>query len=118
MKTRTLAARSVTLVVALALPGAVLAQDRQSMDVRTMTVHYADLNIATASGATTLYHRIIGAARNVCGEEGYELDLDARRSWDDCFRSAVNDAVEKVHSPLLTAVHHKSTPSVSAMLSR
>ena len=118
MKTRTSVARSVAFVAALALPGAVLAQDRPSMNLATMTVHYADLNISTASGATTLYHRILGAARSVCGEESYELDLDARRSWDDCFRSAVNDAVEKVHSPLLTAVHHKSTPSVSAMLSR
>ena len=118
MKTRTLVGRSVSLVTALALSGGVLAQDRQSMDLRTMTVHYADLNLSTASGATTLYHRILGAARSVCGEEGYELDLDARRSWDDCFHAAVNDAVEKVHSPLLTAVHHKSTPSVSAMLSR
>jgi UrcA family protein len=118
MKTRTLVGRSVTLVAALALSGAALAQDRHSMDVRTMTVRYADLNISTASGATTLYHRILGAARSVCGEEGSELDLEARHTWDDCFRSAVNDAVEKVHSPLLTAVHHKSTPSVSAMLSR
>ena len=113
MKTRTLVARSVTFVAALAFSGAVLGQD-----LRTMTVHYADLNISTASGATTLYHRILGAARSVCGEEGSELDLEARHTWDDCFRSAVNDAVEKVHSPLLTAVHHKSTPSVSAMLSR
>lgn len=114
MKIRKLVARSVTFVAAVTLSGTVLAQGRQ------MTVHYADLNISTASGATTLYHRIVGAARSVCGEEPYEPDIDARRNWNDCFRTAVNDAVESVHSPLLTAVHNKSTPHapVAAMLSR
>ena len=118
MKTRTSVTRLVTFVAALALPGAVLAQDRQSMNFRTMTVHYADLNISTPAGATTLYRRILDAGRDVCGEEGY--GLDERRNWQDCFRAAVNDAVEKVHSPVLNAVHHNSTPHapVSAMLSR
>ena len=118
MKIRTLVARSVTFVAALAVSGAVLAQDPQNMNVRTMTVHYADLNISTDTGATTLYRRILGAANSVCGEEGY--GLDERRNWQDCFRAAVNDAVEKVHSPVLNAVHHKSAPHapVSAMLSR
>jgi hypothetical protein len=49
-------------------------------------------------------------AHTVCGEEGHEIGLDARRFWLGCFHGAVNDAVEKVHSPLLNTVHRNSNP--------
>jgi UrcA family protein len=118
MKTRTWVARpvacSVAFATAVALAGSVLAQERQGVSVRTMTVHYGDLDISNTAGATTLYHRILGAARTVCGEEGYEIGVDARRFWNTCFHGAVNDAVAKVHSPLLNAVHLKSTPESPA----
>jgi UrcA family protein len=122
MRTRTWVARrvacSAAFVTAAALAGSVLAQQPPGVSVKTMTVHYGDLNISTPAGATTLYHRILGAARTVCGEEGYEIGVDARRFWRGCFHAAVNDAVARVHSPLLNAVHRKSNPEtpVTAML--
>jgi UrcA family protein len=113
-------AGTVAFVTAVALAGTVLAQDRHDSSVRTTTVHYSDLDLSTTAGAMTLYQRIRGAARMVCGEEGYGPGVDAWLEWKGCFQSAVNDAVEKVHSPLLKTVHQRSAPEapVAAMLRR
>ena len=109
------------LVPALALAcvtGTALAQDPYG---KVMTVHYSDLNLATTAGATTLYGRIVGAAHYVCGEEGYPNGIDMQNYWNACFKTAVNDAVTKVHSPLLTQIANKErakAASVTAMLRR
>jgi UrcA family protein len=125
MNTRRLVARrlacSLASLTALALAGSALAQERQDMSVKSMTVHFGDLNMSTTAGATALYQRIRGAARMVCGaEDAYERGLYARLYWHRCYESAVNDAVDKVHSPLLEAVHRQSTPETpnTAMLRR
>jgi UrcA family protein len=113
-------AGAVAFVTAVALAGTVLAQERHDSSATTTTVRYSDLDLSTTAGAMTLYQRIRGAARMVCGEQGYELGIDAWREWNGCFQGAVNDAVEKVHSPLLNTVYHRSKPEapapVSAML--
>jgi UrcA family protein len=112
---------SAALVTAVALADGAFAQEQQGVNVRTVTVRFGDLDLSTTAGAQTLYQRIRGAARAVCGEEGdYDLGLDSRHYWNSCFQSAVNGAVEKVHSPLLRAVHRQRTLAApdTAMLSR
>ncbi len=86
--------------------------------LRTMTVTYRDLNLSTVAGATTLYQRIKGAARSVCGEEGRRFD--EQRQWMSCYRGAIAGAVATVHSPLLTVVHsgESNESGVTAMLTR
>src|ERR1700730_16872710 len=79
-----------------------LASNRAN-GLRTMTVTYRDLNLSTVAGATTLYQRIKGAARSVCGDEGRRFD--EQRQWKSCYRGAIAGAVATVHSPLLTAVY-------------
>lgn len=69
----------------------------------SVTVKYNDLNLETLAGARTLYGRISAAARNVCGYEGRSFTDQA--FWNGCYRGAIADAVAKVGSPLLTAVH-------------
>jgi UrcA family protein len=111
---------SAALLTAVALAGNAFAQ-QQDVNVRTVTVRFGDLDLSTPAGAKTLYQRIRGAARTVCGEEqDYELGLDTRHYWNNCFKSAVSGAVDKVHSPLLQAVHRQSTPAApdTAMLHR
>jgi UrcA family protein len=96
--------------------GTALAQDPSG---RVMTVRYSDLNLSTTAGATTLYQRILGAAHYVCGEEGYPDGIDMQNYYNGCFKAAVNDAVTKVHSPLLTQIASKErnkTAPVTAML--
>ena len=85
---------------------------------RTMTVTYRDLNLSTVAGATTLYQRIKGAARLVCGDEGRRFD--EQRQWKSCYRGAIAGAVATVHIPLLSAVHssENNESAVTAMLTR
>jgi len=68
-----------------------------------ITVKYADLDLNTVSGARALYGRISSAARTVCGYRGTHLTDQA--FWQSCYKGAVADAVSKVNSPMLTAVH-------------
>jgi UrcA family protein len=85
-------------------------------DARSITVSFRDLDLSNIAGATTLYHRIQQAARQVCGRAA--SDLYEQIAWTTCYRNSTADAVRKVNSPLLTAVHTGRSPAVTAMLSK
>ena len=63
-----------------------------------MTVQYGDLSVSTLAGATTLYRRIEGAARYVCGIAG--RSFAEQRDWNRCYERAVADAIATVNSPV------------------
>ena len=104
--------RTFALVSALAVLGAspTLADETS----RSIKVSYSDLDLTTQAGAATLYSRIRGAARQVCGYEG--VTYAETSSWRRCFSDAVGNAVAKVNSPQLTALHQGKSPAVIAML--
>ena len=80
------------------------------------TVRFADLNIATPSGAHVLYMRILAAAQVVCSYYPFATDGDKAR----CVRDAIADAVTKIDQPELSAVYnakHK-TPLKSSLVSQ
>jgi UrcA family protein len=84
----------------------------------SMTVSFRDLNLSSIAGATTLYHRIQSAAKQVCGYAPGE-DLILRAAWQACYHNATADAVRKVNNPLLTALHAgRSSPATTAMISK
>ena len=91
------------LALAAALAGVAQAQDFDAHDVHAVRVKYADLDLSTLAGASTLYRRISGAARFVCGDK--ERGIEGRRMWESCVRATVTDAVTAVHSPVLTTLH-------------
>jgi UrcA family protein len=91
--------RPFALAVVLGLLGSAQALASVPPSVK---VNYADLNLSTQAGAQTLYNRIAGAARTVCGFPGSTL-LD-QSIWKACYRDAISEAVAKVNSPLLTAI--------------
>ncbi|MBV8340896.1 MAG: UrcA family protein [Gammaproteobacteria bacterium] len=62
--------------------------------VRSVRVSYRDLNLATPEGAGTLYRRIRGAARTVCGDAGRSL-LE-QGLWTSCYNGAIARAVATV----------------------
>jgi len=86
---------------------------------RSVTVSFRDLDLTTVAGASTLYQRLKNAAQSVCdqpriGTEGY-------RVWHACYQTALSDAVAKVNSPLLLAMHlgHGKVPdTATAMLAK
>jgi len=85
-------------------------------DVRSVTVSFRDLDLSKPEGARALYGRIQSAAKQVCGYAG--RDLIDQNIWRSCYRNAVADAVGRVNSPLLTAMHNGRPPAVTAMLAK
>ena len=77
--------------------GAASAADASSV---TLIVKYADLDIATPSGARVLYRRIEAAAQAACRYYLFETEEDSAR----CVRDAIASTVTKVNQPALTAV--------------
>jgi len=98
---KTLRGLCLAATALVALVGA--AQADETYGVHKVTVHYADLNLNTEAGAETLYHRIGGAARFVCGDEG--RSLTEQHQWQQCYHDSVDHAVDTVHSPLLTSLN-------------
>jgi UrcA family protein len=72
---------------------------------RSVKVSYADLDIADAAGARTLYARIKAAAREACGPEPARLDLRDTAGYNACHEQAVAQAVNRVGSDQLHALH-------------
>lgn len=105
MKKSAIVLGAALVAVSLSAPQLATAGD---IVTKSATVTYADLNLSSPAGAKTLYGRIRTAARKVCtvnGESPYEFqNLDKRR----CIRSAIDQAVMKVDSPVLVAMHAAS----------
>jgi UrcA family protein len=98
--TLVLAAGAVTLLVGAANIASAASVD----EVRSVNVRYDDILINTELGNTVLYRRIVSAAVQVCGSPDIR-DLDAIAATKTCQRTAVERAVESVHSQLLTAFY-------------
>ena len=78
---------------------AVSAADPSSASIN---VKYADLNIASPSGALVLYERIRAAAQSACNYFWFKTDADEAR----CVQNTIAKAVAKVDQPALSAVYN------------
>lgn len=76
----------------------------QSEDVPSVTVRYADLDLGSAAGVNTLYHRISNAAKAVCPNPDIR-DLNALTAAEHCQDQAIARAVQQVNNPKLAVVH-------------
>jgi len=82
---------ATTILAALAFCfSAVSAADPSSASV---TVKYADLNIASPSGALVLYGRVRAAAQSACSYFWFKTDADEAR----CVHNTIANAVAKVN---------------------
>jgi UrcA family protein len=78
----------------------------------SMRVHYSDLDLSRPEGAQKLYRRIEFAARLVCDSYASN-ELERRKVYLKCYSKAVNEAVRKVGSDKLTAIHLGHTRLIS-----
>ncbi len=120
---------------AISLQGAFAATQPDA--ARSTAVSYADLDLSSPAGIRTFYRRIQQAAREVCNASDPIMRLylqverasggrsrsTARRQrqhapflvlrchdcHDDCYRRTVADAVARMNSPMLTALHRVET---------
>ena len=78
---------------------AVSAADPSSASI---TVKYADLDLASPSGARVLYERVRAAAQSACNYFWFKTDADEAR----CVQNTIANAVTKVNQPALSAVYN------------
>jgi UrcA family protein len=76
----------------------------QAEDVRKVEVAYGDLDLARSEHANALYWRIQRAARDVC-ESTVTPASRALLIERKCVGKAVDEAVQRVDNPNLTAVY-------------
>jgi UrcA family protein len=67
-------------------------------------IHYKRVDVQTAQGAATMYSHIRMAALNVCEPDNLAV-LRSGRQVHACVDATVNDAVQAVDSPALTAIY-------------
>jgi UrcA family protein len=108
MNTSTKASRilAVTIFTALTSSIAAVSFASDSPDALQVKVKYADLNVSTISGATSLYNRIRGAADSVCNpfRPLNPGDLAARKAFTACMHKAMSNAINEVNEPALFTV--------------
>lgn len=80
------------------------------MKVRSVTIRYAELDLAKPQGVEALYIRIGGAARRVCRADSF-LRLRDRLNRNNCYQDAIGRAVKQVNLPTLTALHEAKVGS-------
>lgn len=107
-------------LIAVAIFGAIAssfsaasAADPSSVSI---TVKYADLNIASPSGARVLYERIRAAAQAGCRYYLFATEEDEAR----CVHNAIAGAVTKINQPALSAVFDAKfgTPGRTTLVSQ
>jgi UrcA family protein len=84
-----------------------------SAQVLTKTVSYDARTLNSEQGARTLYARLRSAAQEVCSPPEAR-ELNRRQVWQSCVDNSVESAVLKVNSPLVSAVHNKTTLRAAA----
>ena len=67
-------------------------------------VHYNNAELQSQQGAATVYSRIHMAALNVCEPANLAM-LRSARQVHACIDATVDDAVQAIDSPALTAIH-------------
>ena len=100
---KTVAALAATAMLTAGLPS--LAQAFVQDDVRSETVRFDDLNLATTAGLQALYVRIQNAARDVCGQAAFTGTRVASAAWRDCVSDSVHHAVLAINNPSLTTYY-------------
>jgi UrcA family protein len=75
-----------------------------AVELPSVTVRYADLNLNTPAGVEALYARLRTAARSVC-EVGERRALNEAMVSKDCYRDVLAAAVTNANLPTLTALH-------------
>jgi UrcA family protein len=74
--------------------------------LRTTTVSYADLDLASTQGKEALEHRVSKAAREVCGSSHFREAGSVSRAVENksCYENAMAQAMKKVSSPQVASI--------------
>ncbi|HEY3888965.1 MAG TPA: UrcA family protein [Caulobacteraceae bacterium] len=109
MSTRILLGLTLSLAIAAAQAAAASEASRvQTSDsgVISVATPISDLNLSTPEGAKALLARLRHAASIACGDRPDRWEgLQAIQTYKVCLRKSMDDAVDQVHAPLVTALY-------------
>ena len=92
---------ATVLVTSLLSFSAFAAQATAPVDVPSLTVQFADLDLDHKAGIVMLFQRIKGAAQRVCVDKA-GATLVAKKTYAGCVELAVATTVALIDRPLLT----------------
>ena len=95
-------------VLAVALSAGVATAELEQVEVETVAVSFAELDLSKPAGVEALYERLHRAAERVCGfDEPTSSLVYASRAAEkrSCYEEALDRAVTQIDSPLLNEQH-------------
>lgn len=90
-------------VATLTASGITIAGAEPTLDPRSETVRFADLDTSNVHGAAALYRRIASAAESVCRDLKPGRQVALMEPYAKCLHQAISAAVIKVDRPAVTA---------------
>ena len=95
------------VVLGLGASASAVAASPSQIDGGSIEVSFADLNIQNSAGAKVLYGRLQQASKTVCNVESFrELGSLARvAETASCYAETLDEAVAKIDSDALQAIH-------------
>lgn len=107
MKKSIVSGIAILLVAGLGVSSAAGAASPSQFDNGAISVSFADLNINNKAGAKVLYRRLQRASESVCSLDSYrELgSLSRVAQAESCYAETLNEAVAKIDSDALKALH-------------
>jgi len=93
-----------SVILAAALGG--LTSDAQADG---MKIEFRDLNLSRAEDVAELYTRIETGARRVCMDSLSPWDAQRTKTYKRCYVAAIDEAVNSIDAPRLTALHREKT---------
>ncbi len=98
---------AATAAAALALTsGPARAGPAATDEPRSLTVRFADLNLASEAGARALLARLHAAADEVCAGPPDLRELERTSRYHGCVNDTVERALRQIRSPQVMAVAH------------
>jgi UrcA family protein len=103
----------IAALLIAASPATLTAAATAAPSPRSLTVHFADLDLNRPADVAMLYHRIKVAAARVCGPRELGGPHIASTDFYHCVTDTVDRAVSTLDRPVLTAYHQgHGVPSI------
>lgn len=90
---------------------AVAAGPNQTSEVRSVVVRYYVQDLSNEQGSRVVYSQLQAAARQACGRFN-SRGITAYRQWLTCYSAALDEAVTKLDSDLVTSLHSAASSPV------
>jgi UrcA family protein len=111
MSNRALQVTAFVVAAAMASVAGATSAVPANTDQKSAVVQYQPANLDSSAGAEELYRSLTRAARFVCADSGYTIELTVRLAQKQCEQAAIANAVSGVSSANLTTEYNRHFPN-------